>query len=784
VKSNRVGFAVVLACCLLLSQPAVASYTVLKNFFEPEGHPGRGELLQASDGNFYGATCCGGSRGGGTVYRLTAAGTLTTLHDFGGPDGARPHGKLLQTPDGYLWGVTSGGGASSEGTIFRISPLGTFATVHSFAGGAAGSSPMAGLALGLDGNLYGTTAYGGTYDYGTIFRVTPAGAVTILHSFIGYGGDYPDSILERAPDGSFYGTTAGFRTGCGSVFHITTAGAFQTVREFSSGSPETNGCEVNGVTLGADGNLYGTSWYGGASNYGTVFKLTTAGVLTTLHSFTSGDDGDGPECRLLLASDGNFYGTTAGDSSQLTVFKVTAAGEYSVLDSSIDGTEARAGLIQGGNGLLYGAATSGGAGSNGIVFSVSLAGESATVHTFAGSSDGSFPVGTLAQGALGELYGTTTGKAANGLGGFYRISTSGAFTNLHSFTQAEGNSPLGRLREGLDGNFYGTMSDDDQGSNGRVVRISPEGVVTVLHTFSGTDGKLPRGALAMTSDGTMYGVTSHGGASTWGTIFRINTNGTVTPAFYTFSGGFADGARPVTGLTPGPDGNLYGMTSSGGSGAGKIFRITPGGVLTALHDFDPSYGDPGGELLLGSDGNFYGSAKGGYRSFDFVYVGGFVFRINPATAAFTELHAVDDWPIEGYDPQGALVQDGHYLYGVMSGGGPKRWGTIFRIRTNGDGFAVVHAFNGGSEGGSPRDGMVKVGNAFYGTTFAGTIFKFTPGSDGGGSLGCGTLLLLAGLSAVRRRAAAVAVRRQGVRPGSARRDCGDAAVTCARNPPG
>jgi uncharacterized repeat protein (TIGR03803 family) len=296
-----------------------------------------GGLALGTDGNFYGTTAGGGTNNEGTVFKITAAGTLTTLHSFSGADGTYPHATLLQSTDGSLYGTTAFGGnlncyvASTDylgcGTAFRITSGGTLTTLHSFAGAPTdGSIPNGGLVEGLDGKLYGTTSNGGTeqngcfgYGCGSVFRITLSGRTTLLHSFDETDGIGPNDALLLASDGSFYGTTSGqdgnFFLGPGSVFAVTPTGSLTTLDSFDGANGST---PWDSLVLGTDGNLYGTTVYGGngpcvgypaPNGCGALFEATPAGTLTTLHNFEV-TDGAYPYGGLFQATNGIFYGTT------------------------------------------------------------------------------------------------------------------------------------------------------------------------------------------------------------------------------------------------------------------------------------------------------------------------------------------------------------------------------------------------------------------------------------------------------------------------------------------
>ncbi len=243
-----------------------------------------------------------------------SAQTLTTLHSFNGGDGRSPEATLVQGSDGNFYGTTPLGGAHFKGTVFKIDAAGSLTTLHSFSGSPGdGAVPVAGLVQGTDGNFYGTTASGGELFQGTVFRITPAGALTVLHSFSGYPGQgaVPFAGLVQGSDGNFYGTTAlGGAHFKGTVFKIDAAGSLTTLHSFS-GSPGEGANPVAGLVQGSDGNFYGTTALGGTHFKGTVFNIDATGNLTTLHSFSgSPSEGALPFAGLVQGSDGNFYGTT------------------------------------------------------------------------------------------------------------------------------------------------------------------------------------------------------------------------------------------------------------------------------------------------------------------------------------------------------------------------------------------------------------------------------------------------------------------------------------------
>lgn len=385
--------AILMMLAAVIAAPAQAFKTLL-NFKGSDGaNPQFNSLVQGKDGDLYGTACAGGGNGYGTVFRL-ADGKLTTLYSFQYFEGDAPCGGLLLASDGSFYGTTELGGISGQGTIFKISPSGGFVSLVSFAGFPTnGGTPTGELVQGTDANFYGTTISGGIYEgcangcgCGTVFKMTPEGALTTLHDFDSTDGACPYGGLVQGVDGNFYGTTNWGGTGnscgsggCGTVFSITPGGVLRTLHSFDS----TDGAFPWGVLAqGSDGNFYGTTQSGGAGGWGTVFQITPAGALTTLHGFV-GTDGGEPFAPLVQATDGSFYGTTVGGGINNhcpiwpgcgTVFKITSAGAFTTLHEFVltDGSYPYPGLVQDTNGTLYGGTFEGGDYNHGTLFGLSV----------------------------------------------------------------------------------------------------------------------------------------------------------------------------------------------------------------------------------------------------------------------------------------------------------------------------------------------------------------------------------------------------------------------------
>jgi uncharacterized repeat protein (TIGR03803 family) len=391
---------------------------------------------------------------------------------------------------------------------------------------------------------------------------------------------------------------------CAMTAIATAAQTFKTLGRFNIDNGEH---PLAALAQGTNGALYGTTSLGGANAQGTVFEVSPAGIRN-LYSFcsqTNCTDGDEPLTGLLLAIDGDFYGTAAdgGAFGGGALFKINATGAlqtiYSFCSQSCpDGAAPRGTLIQARDLNFYGTTSEGGAHvRGGTVFRLSRTGVLTTLHSFCAKNDchdGETPYGTLMQGSDGNLYGTTNGGGAYGDGTIFQIAQTGQFSRLYSFCSpsncTEGYSPLAGLIEGSDGNLYGITSGGGINDGGTAFKITPQGTLTTLYSFCSqpncSDGGGPS-ALVQATDGNFYGTTFGGGTQNCvngcGTIFSLTTQGRLT-TLHTFCAqpGCSDGSNPDAGLLQGTNGLFYGTTVQGGGpacgqvGCGTVFSLSVG----------------------------------------------------------------------------------------------------------------------------------------------------------------------------------------------------------------
>jgi uncharacterized repeat protein (TIGR03803 family) len=691
-----------------------AAYTVVKNMPGSDGIEPNGNLIQATDGNFYGLTSSGGTYNNGVIVEWNPITKKeTVLHSFGsGIDGVSPYGNLIQAADGNLYGLTNKGGAKNDGVIFEWNTTTLLETVlYSFAGGVTdGQYPYGSLIQAKDGNLYGMTYVGGVNSAGVIFEWnTTTPGETVLYSFGNMTDDgiNPRGDLMQAKDGNFYGLTfSGGKQNHGAIFEFNaTLLTEDTVYSFKAGA--TDGSRPYGSLIQAvDGNFYGLTEQGGAPNYGIIFEWNTITLAETeLYAFAGGlTDGRNPEGSLMQAKDGNLYGTTdaGGPAADGGIFEwnTTTPGEtmlYIFAGSGGDGQTPLANLIQAADGNFYGMTYSGGTADNGTIFEYNTTALTESVlHSF-GATPGIRPNASLMQASDGNFYGTTKAGGTNDEGTVFKLTATGAITVLGSFTGqgANGEYPVGDLVQAKDGNLYGMASGGGRYAGGMLFKYDTTAKqVDTLLSFDGVSGSSADGSLVVGNDGNLYGMTTQGGIQGLGNIFEWNTGTKSISSLYGFTGGSADGKYPHGSLILAADGNFYGVTQSGGgSFYGVIFEWnTTTKTETILHSFGGGLGDgeyPEGSLIQAADGNLYGlTNQGGTNNY------GVIFEWNTLTQTETVLYNFVG-ANDGEYPYGSLIQasDGN-LYGMARAGGKYGDGTVFQYNITAATLDTLISFNG------------------------------------------------------------------------------------------
>jgi len=496
---------------------------------------------------------------------------------------------IAQGRDGNMYSTAWAGGTDNRGAAFKITPSGTETVLASFVF-TNGLVPLGGLTLGTDGNLYGTSQQGGDlncnqgFGCGTVFKITPGGALTTLFIFPAdlSKGYYPYAAPTQGTDGNFYGTTGG---NTGTVFKMTPTGTLTTLHTFNV----TDGSSIaSGLIQGTDGNFYGGSFGGGANLDGVVYKITPSGVFSVLHNFT-GSDGNG-SWSLIQAADGNFYGATVagGTSNAGVVFKITPKGTYSVLhnlNGTTDGLNAYSSLVQATDGNFYGVTDKGGTLGYGTIYKITPRGIYSVVHNF-DNTNGANPWSTLTQNTNGILYGDTfkggelTICGTPGCGVVYSLDMGlKPFVSLVSTSGKEG------VKIGILGRGFKTTS---------VVAFGGVEATSIkLGSATFITATVPVGAL-----------TGSVTVTTGSTELTSNTKFRVTPTFPSFSPNSGPVGTPVvltgTGLTQTTKVTFGGVKATNvtvnsdsqitvyvptGAKTGKIVITTKGGAAKSKTDF-------------------------------------------------------------------------------------------------------------------------------------------------------------------------------------------------------
>jgi uncharacterized repeat protein (TIGR03803 family) len=478
--------------------------------------------------------------------QYTAVGLYTYPNTDNNTSGITANSFLAQGPDGEFYDTDWSNGKYNSGSVYTMSLSGDYALLYSFCaeGGnclVTGSGPGGGVALGSDGNFYGTTSYGGTGLAGTVFKITPAGKLTTLYSFPSdtSEGANPTFPVFEATNGDFYGVTpAGGANGNGVLFRITSGGKYALVASFRN---LVNGYNPNLPAEGTDGNFYGTTHNGGPNSAccGTIYKSTAAGKVTVLYTFPGGQGS--PVGQLVQSADGNFWGVTNGVPFESCgeLFKVSSSGDFAVVQTfggTVDVCNAVSGLIVGSDGYLYGVTPAGGSANYGAVYRVDPStGDLALLYSFCSGTGCVFysPQPVLAQNTNGTFYGNTSGSSDGG-SDFYSLDT-----GLGPFVRTVAQS--GKVGATVD--FFGQDFTDTTG-------VEFDGVEATFKVISGSELSAVVPAAAVT--GLVSVVTSSNGTFTALSKFKVMpTAKSFTP-------------------TSGPVGTSVTITGTGLTGATKV----------------------------------------------------------------------------------------------------------------------------------------------------------------------------------------------------------------------
>jgi uncharacterized repeat protein (TIGR03803 family) len=695
--------------CAMALYANANDYSVLRSFAPLEEGTGvvpRGSLMQGADGTIYGTTAYAGAGAQGTVFKIQPdGGGFAVLKYFTNAlEGALPEAGVIIS-GATLYGTTRQGGSAGSGTVFRMNTDGTgFAVLKEFNEINEGTFPEAGLALDA-ATLYGVTYYGGSSNWGAIFKLSTNGTdYTVLRSF--------DTRVEGATDlvvqeGRIYGATRVGGSGYGTVFRMNTDGSgYVVLKSFSGqdGASPSAGLVLSGTTL------FGAT-SGGGSFPARVFRIEMDGSGFAVIKTLPLDDGQNLKGRLVLSGT-TLYGRAANGG---VIFKVETNGTgYTVLTNFPDYYEPHTpggGMMLIGS-TLFGVTESGGSARNGSIFRIHTNGNRyADIKSFNMAPNGNGPYSTVVVSGS-TLYGTTGSGGTFEHGTIFKVGTDGSgYSVIKHFAGVDGDYPASTLTL-FEETLYGTTVSGGALGYGTVYKVRTDGGdFTLLKNFDYTDqnGASPHGSLLL-SGAALFGTTTIGGSAGMGTLYSINTDGTGFRVLRSFSG--SDGAGPKAGVILNGT-TLYGTANSSGSNSnGVIFRIETNGegfsILKSFAGDDGRY--PDGDLIIAGNALYGTTSRGGMSNL------GTVFKINLDGTGFSVLKHFTE--AEGSLPVAGLARVGNTLFGTTLRGGSADNGTLFSVWIDGSGFTVLKNF-AGADGVYPFDTVAWSGTSLYGTTAAG-----------------------------------------------------------------
>lgn len=641
--------------------------------------------IEGSDGYLYGSTFYGGSHGLGTIFRVRKDGSdYRALHSFTNDPPFGVTSPLLEGSDGRLF-------VPSYGAVVRLNRDGSGYTRLALTQGANAT----GLIETHSGHLLGVTRQGGNNGAGSVFSLNKDGSGFLqLRSFSGFvDGAYP-GILHQSSDSMLYGFTEfGGATNAGTFYRMREDGSgFEVLFHFGM-TPSAGVWPKGSIVEDSAGFFYGVTFTGGSNKAGTVFRINRDGTgFATLHHFHYAQEQSYAPNQLVIGSDDLLYGTTTRTSSQENggVFKLNKDGTgflelHRFSHSPVDGSRV-CGVIEAGDGFLYGTTSGGGAAWEGTLFKLSRDGSEFQIiksMSRAGGS-GSMPASVLLDGQDNFLYGTTSSGGTNGGGTAFRFDPEDGtcdflrhFSNSWSSGGGLQSSGVSGLSTDASGALFGTTSLAGVSNQGTIFRLGRDGKdFDELHHFGVVpgDGLFPRAGVLVSSDGSLFGSTSSGGSNRQGTLFRLDRDGSdyrVIHHFSIFAGvSLTNALHAFSPLIEGRNGVLYGVINGS-----TIFLIGKDGVgYRTLHTIAGGISYP---LVLGDDGAIYGTTERGGA-----FSRGTIFRLHIGSSNLvSHVLSPSENSTVGQRPVGGLVEgaDG-MLYGRTSQGGASNRGVLFRVR--------------------------------------------------------------------------------------------------------
>lgn len=656
-----------------------------------------------------------------------AQGTEVVLHNFGNlapPSvGSGPYAGVILGPNGNLYGTTVSGGKSGAGVVYRVDAAGKERVLYNFTGGADGGNPYTGVVQDGAGDLYGTTSKGGASNAGVVYKVDPAGNETVLYNFTGGAdGAGPFSNLVRDEAGNIFGAAfSGGTAGAGVVYEVDATGKQTVIYNFSG---HADGGGPNSLIRDKAGNFFGTAANGGAASAGVVYKLTPAGQQTVLYYF-GGETTDGATPVGLTAdTSGNLYGATSGGGQYSTgvLWKVDFLGREKVLYPYLSGATAGPALDAAGN-LYVPAGNS--------LYEINTAGQLIATYGFGAPVES----GVILD-AAGNIYGTV--YSSNEV---FKIDPTGQVTVLCNFIPPpprthDGATPFGSIVMDASGNLYGTTYHGGTAGAGTVYKLDPSGHETLLYSFSRFNN-VPASGVTLDSSGNLYGTALPA------LVYKLDMAGNQTVIYTFYYDPFEQPPLTVGDLAIDSGGNLYGVATDG-FGNYYVYKLDPSGNVTTLF-YAFYYTDSlRSGVIVGAQGLLYGTTSAGGQ-----FGHGTVYRVNPASpGTATTVHNFGGGNL-GDCPYAVVTQDAAgNLYGTTLKGGVANLGIVYEVSATGK-FTVLYNFTGSPDGASPYTGVIRDGAGnLYGATSAGgaygagavykidtsghetVLYSFTGGADG------------------------------------------------------
>ncbi|MFI5148133.1 MAG: choice-of-anchor tandem repeat GloVer-containing protein [Bacteroidia bacterium] len=664
---------------------AVAKYSFVSNI--PGSNPS-GDLVQASNGKFYGMTTNGGTNGTGVLFEYDATGGIYTrkFEFIGTTTGANPVGSLIQAGNGKLYGMTSSGGTGNIGVLFSFDPVSSaFVKLIDFYG-ANGSMPTGSLMQASTGKLYGLTSAGGGNGKGILFSYDPV-TTTFMDKFDFSGtadGAGPQGSLIQAMNGKLYGlTTYGGIKNAGALFQFDTlSGALSKLADFDT---IPTGCNPTGSLVEiSHGKLFGTASYGGVNTNGTIFSyVISTGIFSKVADFNVATLGGTPNGSMVLAPNGKFYGLTfAGGTNgigtlfQLDTTTLTLVNKVN-LSGSANGSNPKGSPILATDGKLYGMDYNGGLNNSGVLFQYDPGTSTYTDKVdFETAVNGAVPTGNLYMATNGKFYGMTTAGGTNGTGALFEFDTAtSVLTSKVQFTGANGTSPNGSLMQASNGKLYGVTTGGGTSNSGILFEYDPaSSTYTKKYDFDGAgNGGAPFCTLLQASDGLIYGVATTGGANSAGVLYSFDPASSTYTKTFDFNTSI-DGGSPYGALIQTSPGRLFGLTAGGGNnGTGILYEYSiSSAACTKRVDFVGTTNgtNPYGALVSMPGGKLYGTTSGGGANGL-----GVIFEYDTASGTLTKVLPLTAQP-NGNFPQGSIIVAGNQLFLTTVNGGVNNIGAL------------------------------------------------------------------------------------------------------------